>query len=219
MSSNIWFFLAVLGIATALWFLRTLVESDPDPFFLNFTFFAFAGQCIRTSELLDTGRLRPVHGGLLLGSFIIVAVQVFVMKKHKRLTFEHYRFTLKAKKNDGCSDRELDHWANVLLRITGVDFHPGGYAWWASLFDTEPREERREQAFSILPDSHFQLRSENVEANVLMLPDSSERRRYWWSYVGCCIVAWMLFGAAVFIHSDPLRDAPNRQPQQAVARR
>jgi hypothetical protein len=133
MSSNIWFFLAVFGIAMLLWFLRTLVESDPDPFFLNFTFFAFAGQCIRTSELLETGRIQPVHGGLLLGAAIIVAVQVFVMKKHKRITMEHYKTELKSRKTDGCSEREIDHWASVLLQITGVDFHPGGYAWWASI--------------------------------------------------------------------------------------
>ena len=153
MASNIWFFSAVLGIAILLWFLRTFVESDPDPFFLNFTFFAFAGQCIRTSELLHTKHLQPLHGGLLLGASIFVAVQVFVMKKHKRITLEHYKFMLKQAKTDGCPEREIDHWAGVLLRITGVDFHPGGYAWWASLFDTEPREDRREQAFSILSNN------------------------------------------------------------------
>ena len=42
--------IAVVTIALVAWLVRTLAESDPDPLILNFTFFAFAAQCILTRE-------------------------------------------------------------------------------------------------------------------------------------------------------------------------
>jgi len=46
---------SVLLIAFFSWLIRSIAESDYEPFLVHLTFFAFAGQLIRTAELSKEG--------------------------------------------------------------------------------------------------------------------------------------------------------------------
>jgi hypothetical protein len=193
------FIIAVFMVAMCTWIMRSFVESDPDPLCLNLTFFAFAGQWIRTNEIIDNGNLsRPIFFLLVIG-FLIVLFQVIVLKAHMRTTREHYEDVLMNYKTDECSDHEIEHWAAALLRITGTDFSPGSYKLLAVLFDSEPRRKSRKQAFSILPSTHFRLASpDGLTADSLTVP-LKQRKMLWRCYLGSCLVSWVIFIMAMII--------------------
>lgn len=217
MTENFFFFLSILGIAFVLWLVRSLVESEPDPFFLNFTFFAFAGQLIRTSELVADDLDRPLHLGLLLGAAVVVGAQIVVSRNHNSATIEHYENLLRRHKRKACSDVEIERWAKLLLKVTGVDFLPGGYAWFAIapfLGKKEPRKKRREEGILILPSTKF-VTSEFSAAD-LVVPAEGDRRTLWTLYVTCCVAAWILFGLTVFVQPNTRHDEKQSTETQST---
>ena len=183
----------VLIIAFLIWMMRTWVESDPDPFFLNLTFFAFAGQCIRTSEFIREGRSSAQLLFLLLCGSVMLVVQVLVMRAHMKTTLKYYKTVLTQNKADGCSEQVIEYWANMLLQITGVDFAPGHYNW-LIVFNTEPREKRRMDAFAILPEGYFQRTRFTPQS--LIIP-TDERKLLWNVYMGICLISWVVFVLAI----------------------
>jgi hypothetical protein len=203
------FSIIVFGIALWTWCMRSWVESDPDPFFLNLTFFAFAGQCIRTSEffhdgnVIQDGYLSNILLILLLFGALVVVFQVNVMRAHMRETKEYYIELLQKYRKDGCSDPEIEHWAGVLLRITGTDFSPGIYGWLKGLlavFPTEPRAKSRVDAHSILPGTSFRKSppdDEGLTAGLMAVP-SERRYTLWHLYWGTCVVSWIIFAVAIW---------------------
>ena len=167
------FIVSVLFIALTCWYLRSRIESDPEPFFLGLTFFAFAGQFIRsvewTSKTIWEGRVLPGLGWLLflLGiAGATVVLQAFVLKVHMQITRVHYCDLLRDAqiKPNPTRDHQIESWADVLLRLTGVDFFPGGYQWLRKFFptQTEPRERSRRLAVSVLPPKEFRIKSGGV---------------------------------------------------------
>src|SRR5438552_12533740 len=87
-ADTIFFILAILIIAILTWIFRNLIESDPDPFLLNLTFFAFVGQAIKTSELTREGNVTPIILLLMLVAFLLVMTQVMVLRRQKTATSE-----------------------------------------------------------------------------------------------------------------------------------
>ncbi len=189
---------AILIIAILTWVLRTLVESDPDPFFLNLTFFAYVGQCIKTGELIRAECVQRSIIYLILLATFAVLVQVMIMRTQKRATLAHYKKLLSANKTDKCLDNEIEHWAVSLLHVSGIDFHPGYYKWLklVAFVFTEPREKSREDALSILPDGHFK----KLSADQLIV-EGEPRMKLWRWYVLICLLSWALFVAAVIVAS------------------
>jgi len=197
-SETIAFIAAVLIIAILTWVLRTLVESDPDPFFLNLTFFAYVGQCIKTSELIRAGCVQRSIIYLILLATFTVLIQVMILRTQKRATLAHYKKLLSESKTDKCSDNEIEHWAVSLLHVSGIDFHPGYYKWLkliAFVF-TEPREKSREDALSILPGGHFN----GLTPGQLIVGDEP-RMKLWYWYLGICLLSWLLFVVEVIVAS------------------
>ena len=197
MVNSIGFIVGVVIIALFCWWLRSKIESDPEPFFLNLTFFAFAGQFIKFAELtfdaIVHGRWLPGFGTLfflLAGATGLVLAQARVMWWHMQMTSAHYEELLKRKlKKD---NHGVERWKTVLLRITGVDLFPGGYRWLKLLYPVEPRAGSRELAVFALPHDGFRTKK-GIGANDLVLPVTGERRIYWWLYVLICICSWGLF--------------------------
>lgn len=217
------FIVGVFLIALFCWYLRSRIESDPEPFFLGLTFFAFAGQFIRTAEwtsqLIVKGRAFPGYGKILillgLGLATVIG-QAFVMKTHMQLTTAHYAQLLKRNHLKGAQDHQIERWITVLLRITGVDFFPGGYRWLKDFFPTsiEPREKSRRLAVSVLPSKEFRIdpesaitqqaegttiQSTGIAASTLVVPPSLQRSVYWWSYVVLCILSWIWFISVMMV--------------------
>jgi len=198
------FSLVVLGIALFTWLMRTLVESDPDPFFLNLTFFAFAGQCIRTGEFMLNKNRGPGRSNLLLFllvfALLMVVCHVFVLKAHMRTTMNHYQELLTQNRKGNCSDHDIEHWSSVLLHVTGTDFFPGSYRW-LKVFPLEPRAKSRIDGFSILPETHF--RKAPSDANGFT-PESlavplEEREWLWHLYWITCLCLWVSFVTAIWM--------------------
>lgn len=189
----------IFGIALFIWAVRTLIETDPDPFFLYLTFFAFAGQCTRTAEVFRTEDTTRLHGVLFLIGLGVIMSQVFVMRGHRMLTSAHYKELLTHSNTDHL-ENEVDRWVAVLLRITRVDLYPGGYKWLpAFVFKTEPREQSRKDAVWVLPGERFQKSETGLTPASLEVPESGDRRRLWSLYVGLAVVAWLCFAGAVLI--------------------
>ena len=69
------FVIGVFLIAIGCWWLRLRIESNPDPLWLNLTFFAFAGQFIRfaeaTSRVISSQKTFPGYGKM----FLLVAIE------------------------------------------------------------------------------------------------------------------------------------------------
>lgn len=198
------FALVLLGIAVFTWFMRALVESDPDPFFLNLTCFAFAGLCIRTGEFMFDGNRGNGLLVLALLSALVVFVHVFVLKAHMHTTVAHYQKLLEQYRRDGCENAAIEHWARLLLHVTGTDFAPGVYNWlrWIPIvFPLEPREKSRRDAFSLLPDAQFRKapRDENGLSARLMEVPASERTTLWRLYWITCVVLWIIFLVVILL--------------------
>lgn len=97
-TNPIGFIFGLLLVGLTVWYIRARLESNPEPFFLSFTFFAFAGQFVRSAEW----SAKPVFGGVIppgLGRLWILvgigavtaALQVVVMGVHFAMTRAHYR--------------------------------------------------------------------------------------------------------------------------------
>jgi membrane protein YqaA with SNARE-associated domain len=200
--SSGWLIVAVLGIALFSWFLRSYAEGDADPFLVNFTFFAFAGQCIKTGELIIEGTPRPLIFGLFLVAIILVAFQVFVIRAQVWRTIEHYKEILEKNKIANCTSDEIGRWATVLVRITGVDFYPEFYKWLNEVFGSEQREKRRNEAVSILPRDRFNCEENGVTSDSLTVPP--ERRKVLWRfYAYVCLLSWLVFVSCLLVPKHP----------------
>lgn len=179
---------AIMLIALAAWLVRTFAESDPDPLILNFTFFAFAGQCILTNELrkvMDPGWVL----GLSLVAAVLVLLQVLTIRGHADVTLERYKTVLRDNKNDNCTPADIEHWAVALLRITGRDFSPQFFGL---------GKKRRQEALSVLPESLFKLGEDGIASTTLTIPEELRTWR-WWAYVGICVASWLVFLGCILI--------------------
>src|SRR6185503_7012646 len=74
--NSIGFVVGVFIIAIGCWWLRCRIQSNPEPFWLSLTFFAFAGQFTRfaeaTSRVIGTQKTFPGYGMM----FFLVALGV-----------------------------------------------------------------------------------------------------------------------------------------------
>ena len=196
---SIGFFIAVVVIALLLWFVRSVVESEPDPFFLNLTFFAIAGQCIKTGE--EMGKKTATAGLflLLVAGLFLLWIEVIVIRAHVRVTINHYKDQLNKAKKDGCPLGEIDRWAKLLVKISGTDLSPGSYNWLTIIFQGEERKERsKEQARDILPDNQFDKGSEYLTVTGLTVSEPI-RKRLWLPYMLIPFGSWLIFGCALFV--------------------
>lgn len=181
---------AVLAIAFFAWLIRSLVESEPDPLLLNLTFFAFAGQCVLTAELMGEGKSIRLIFWLDVLAFILVFIQARLVMAHASVTIEHYERLLRDNKAD---NNKIEFWAVILLRITGVDFFPEFYQEYINIwFLRNTPEHRRIQAASILPPDLFQENKHRIDAEALKV-ETANRVLLWRLYVAVCLAAWLLF--------------------------
>ena len=195
---SMWFIAAVLGIALFAWAVRSFVESNPDSFLLNFTFFAFTGQCVLTAQMLREGNSIRVMLGLLLIGLTLMLLQVVILRAQARKTLEHYRRVLDRNKAPNLSPAEVERWATMLLRATGVDFYPEFYWLMANRFGRGPRDKRREEAISILPHDQFRCGANGVTTDELIVPPE-ERQWLWRSYAFTCISVWIILITSIRI--------------------
>jgi len=181
--------LAVVGIAIVAWLVRSVAESDPDPFLLNFTLFAFAGQSILTAELIREGNPPGIILLLLIPAVIILFLQIIIIRSQFTGTIEHYIKVLTEAKKTTCTNDEIQRWASVLVRITGVDYYPEFYLRFIKGVRS-PRESRRKQAVSILPHSKFNHTA--LESDRLLVPPEN-RQFLWRCYAAFCACSWIIF--------------------------
>jgi membrane protein YqaA with SNARE-associated domain len=190
--SSGWFVGAVFGIALLVWSVRSIAESEPDPFVLNFTFFAFAGQCILTAELARQDKLNPTVAGLALVGVIVLLAQIFVFRGHVNKTTDHYKNLLQKFKPSKYNDAEIEKWADVIVRITSVDFWPQLYIGWSKGFGSGPRGRRRSQALMVLAEGDFKCGEGGITSEALTVPED-ERRWPWRIHAFLCFLSWAIF--------------------------
>lgn len=203
---------AVVVIALVLWYARSNVELQPDPFFLNLTFFAFAAQCIRTMEAWQTGHLGAWLIFFFLMAVMLLALELAVMRKHEKLTVLHYEKQLEmanqeaiAKaRQEGAEKKaaplgELNRWAKLLVKISGTDFLPGSLRLLAivSMFEGEPKEKSKKEAVSILPDGDYIQTSDYLSPKGLTVSDP-DQRLYGFLYIFFAALSWLAFVGALF---------------------
>jgi hypothetical protein len=197
---------AVVVIALVLWFLRSIVELHPDPFFLNLTFFAFAAQCIRTVEALQENKGSRSLFGFFLAAVVLLGFELIVMKKHEILTILRYQTQLEEAnremidtanqvetKSEAWQRGEINRWAKLLVKIAGTDFMPGSL-WLLG----EPKEKSKEEAISILPAAHFNQTSQYLEPNELNVSDP-DRTRWGFLYLLFPALSWLVYVGALFV--------------------
>lgn len=191
------FVVIVVGIALVAWLIRTIFESEPDPFLLNFTFFAFAGQCILTAEVWREGNRDGLMFGLLVPAAISLLLQIFTISKQLDRTREYYKQRLDEHKIADLTPGDIEYWATILVRITGVDFYPEFYERHFKGVGS-PREKRRVQAISVLPRDKFNSGTDGLTPHLLKVPPD-DRRFLWRCYVAFCISSWLFFIFCILI--------------------
>jgi membrane protein YqaA with SNARE-associated domain len=188
----------IFGIALVAWLIRTIFESEPDPFLLNFTFFAFAGQCILTAELVREGKHEVTVFVLLVPAAVLLLFQILTIRAQVDRTLEHYQNKLDENKIGDRSPDEIGRWATILVRITGVDFYPEFYL--RVIKVGSPRDKRRKQAVSILPPEKFKVGKEsNGITSDSLLIDAKDRQLLWRIYAAICILSWVVFIACILL--------------------
>lgn len=190
------FIVLMLFIAFLAWGFRSIFEEEPDPFVLNFTSFAFAGQCILTLDYHEGIVLT-----LLAPAAVLILAQTWVIHQQVDKTFEHYVRILKKYGSKDLRPADIKSWAEVLVRITGVDFYPEFYQ--EKIKINSGRAKRREQAVSILPRDKFKCidEEENGEGETeekgitpkALLIKGEERQLLWRCYVLICFLSWAIF--------------------------
>lgn len=197
---TIWYIAAVVGIALVAWLVRSFVESNPDSFLLNITFFAFAGQCVFTAQMMREGLSIAVLSVLLLIGLSLLVFQVLIFRAQALKTLEHYQRVLEENKLVSLTSSEIEHWATMLIRITGVDFYPEFYNTMSKGFGRGPRAKRRKEAISILPQDRFKSGSDGVTIDSLLVPPD-ERKWLWRSYAFTSLSAWLFFITSILVTS------------------
>jgi len=205
--SSFLFIAVVFGIAVIVWGLRSVYESEPDPFLLNLTFFAFAGQSILTAELVREGKQGVALPALIVPAFFFLLLQIWIIRMQVDRTLQLYikRLSEKLLKKeiiDICGDDVLEAWANLMVRITGVDFYPEFYL--DRIKVGSPREKRRKQAVSILPPTTFDRAPQNGITPPMLVLEPKDRKRLWRVYVAVCAVSWVIFILCIFIATGVL---------------
>jgi membrane protein YqaA with SNARE-associated domain len=199
------FVVIVFCIALVAWLVRSVFESEPDPFLLSFTFFAFAGQCILTAEMLRgiltaeavvVGQQEVIVLVLFLPAVIFLLLQTFVVRWQVDKTVKHYERLLKSYGIGERSPEEIASWAAVLIRITGVDFFPEFYLEYIKV--GSPREKRREQAVSIIPRGKFNVGDDGIVSNALIVPQE-DRTLLWRCYALICFLSWAVFVICILV--------------------
>jgi hypothetical protein len=159
--------------------------------------------------LIAKERMLPGYGKmliLLLTGFLTVIAQAYVMKVHMQITKAHYTELLKASQLKLGQDHQIDRWATVLLRVTDVDFLPGGYGWLKKYFpaEIEPKERSRSLAVSVMPPKEFRINSDGITAQKLIVPPTKQRKVYWGLYVALFFLSWIWFVFAMIISQEQL---------------
>lgn len=180
----------VLSLGFLAWLYRTLAAEDPDPFLLNMTLFATFGQLILLVQSMFS-KQGPLGVLVLLGfgSFILIVVQVFAFHRQVDLTREHYTALLTTYKTADTMDHTVEHWAEVAVKVTGVDFYPEWYENLSKLFKNH-RAERRKMAHSILPSANFKVQ-EFSPADFTVPED--QRKGPWRFYAILCGLSWAVY--------------------------
>ncbi len=201
----------VLILALALWFLRSKrMELQPDPFFLNLTFFAFAAQSIRTLEAWQTGRANSWLWLWWGVGFMLLGLELAVISQHEKLTIMHYEDFLE-KANLKAVDKaeregtakipwppgEINRWAKLMVRISGTDFLLGSLWLLASVFEDQPKEKSKRDAVSILPTSEFVPPPKDSISRELAVPDL-DRKRFGSLYIIFSALSWIVLILALF---------------------
>jgi membrane protein YqaA with SNARE-associated domain len=178
----------VLLIALFAWGFRSIFEDEPDPLILNFTFFAFAGQCILTLEAWREGIVLV----LIVPAALTLLAQMYIIRRQVNNTFEHYVKLLYDYRSGELQVGEIETWAAILVRITGVDFYPEFYQ--KHIKFGSPREKRREQAVAALPRDKFKCGEGigGITPNKLLIPGEN-RELLWRCYVVICLLSWFFF--------------------------
>src|ERR1044071_8956453 len=191
-------FVAVLIlIALISWLVRTFLESNPAPLLSNFTFFAFAGQCILTPEQVREGIPNGTVFGLLLVGLCLLLFQVLTIRAQAQKTLEHYTHLLEENRVGNLPSDQIKHWAELLLHITDVDFFPEFYAKLID-FNVSPLQRRRNEAIWILSANQFRLGPGGITPDSLLVP-REERRLLWRLYVAICFLSWNIFIMSIFL--------------------
>lgn len=191
---SVWYIVAVLGMALVAWLVRSFAESNPDSFLLNFTFFAFAGQCVLTAEIVRGGAASGAVFGLLLIGLILMLLQMLILRAQAQRTLEHYENVLTRNATTSLSPDEIEGWANRLIHITGVDFYPEFYTPMSKGWGRGPRHKRRKEAISVLPNSDFRRGDGGLTADDLLVRPE-DRRWLWRAYASTCLSSWLIFVA------------------------
>ena len=200
----------VLIIALVLWYLRSKIELQPDPFFLNVAFFAFAAQIIRTIEAWQTGRANGWVWFLASMGLVLLGFELAVMSQHEKLTITHYEKQLELANQEAVANArrmgtekkpwqmgEINRWAKLMVKISGTDFLPGSLWLLASVFEEQPKEKSKREAVSILPDADFIRTSEYLTSRELTLPEL-DRKRFGSLYILFPALSWIVFILALF---------------------
>lgn len=183
----------MLIIGVMAWLFRTVVEGEPDPFLLNLCFFAFAGQAVWVLEQALTGNESWPLYVLFLVSVALLILEVLVYRRQVQKTREHYEEVLRGRLRAGVNEQIVGPWAEICLRITGVDFWPELYKDLVPLFSNQgPRKRRRKQAIRVLPVNDFDLPSaDDLEVN------QDDRRWLWRSYALLSVGMWILLYGSI----------------------
>ena len=112
-------------------------------------------------------------------------------------TLEYYKQCLEEKSIIGLTAGEIEHWATILVRITGVDFYPEFYQRHFKGVGS-PREKRRKQAVSILPRDKFNCAKDGVTPDLLTIP-RDDRRFLWRCYAIICGLSWAVFIGCIIV--------------------
>jgi len=180
----------VFSVALLFWVVRSFQESDPAPFLSTFTYFAFIGQCILVVEVVREGSQNGIVFGLLLIEVCLVLFQILTVRAQTEMTSKHYIHLLESNKLGNITLGQIENWADVLLRITGIDFFPEFYQQHVKVGG--PHEKRRHQAVSILPSTEFKCGADGITPQKLIVP--AENRRFLWrAYAMICLWCWIVF--------------------------
>lgn len=183
---------AVLLIAFVAWLVRSIVESEPDPLLLNLTFFAFAGQCVLTAELMDQAKSMNEMKPVLWLDFValfLVCLQITIVRAHEWVTRERYKSILK---DNGVDENKIELWSVALFRITGADLFPQFYQTFPPIrFLRNLPAQRRDQAILILREL-FKDKNYNIDAEALKV-NADDRKWPWRWYEIVCALTWISF--------------------------
>lgn len=169
----------VFSVALLFWVVRSINEAEPAPLLSTLTYFAFVGECILIIEMLREDLVKGPVLALFPLDLLLLLCQIYIIRAQRVATFDHYVRVLDENRIGNIKSADIEKWANVMLRITGVDFYPEFY--YEILKGSNPRERRRSQAVWILPPAEFRLGAAGISLESLLIPPQ-DRRFLWRAY-------------------------------------